>query len=365
MPMGAIALRSVGVRAVDRDFGVLGCVLAILLGYGAGVAAIARPTWAQVIAVVGMTPIGILLAVLAIGLFQRAAFARGGLSVPREREIALVVSALVAVLTTTVFGVFKQTVVAARGFPFDPLLARMDRIMFGGAEPWEVTHALFGALGPTLVIDRLYSFWFLLVGTLPMLAAVLARTKRRRTQLVLAWMLAWILIATLGAWSLGSAGPCYYPSLVGPDQSFAALGQRLAALADEAAARGSGIDAVRYQRMLLDAYQSRTPIVAGGISAMPSMHVAFATLMVLAARTLVPVLHYPAMLYLAAIWIGSIHLGWHYAVDGPVAVLAMLGVWRLSGWLARQAYPQADGGVVPAPQMLAATARPRAAPSLR
>lgn len=364
MAMGAMASRSAGTCAVDRDFLVLGSILAIPLGYGAVVVLSARPTVAQMIAVAGMTPLGIALSVLAIGLFQRAAFARDGLAVPREREVALLVSGLAAVLTITGFGIFKQTILPVRGFPFDPLLARMGRIMLGGTTPWEVTHALFGSLWPTIVIDRLYSFWILPVGTLPMLAAALAPTKRRRTQLVLAWMLAWILIATLGAWLLGSAGPCFYPSLVGADQNFATLGQRLARLADEAAARGSSLDAVRYQRMLLDAYQSRTLIAAGGISAMPSMHVAFATLLVLAARTMVPVLHYPAMLYLAVIWIGSVHLGWHYAVDGPVAVLAMLAVWRLSGWLARQAYPDAEGRAVPMSWPLARAARPRAAPSL-
>jgi hypothetical protein len=33
------------------------------------------------------------------------------------------------------------------------------------------------------------------------------------------------------------------------------------------------------------------------------------------------------------IWIGSVHLGWHYATDGIVGFLMMLILWTLAGRL--------------------------------
>jgi hypothetical protein len=38
-------------------------------------------------------------------------------------------------------------------------------------------------------------------------------------------------------------------------------------------------------------------------------------------------------LFLAFIFVGSIHLGWHYAVDGYMAVAMAWALWRSVGWL--------------------------------
>ena len=38
--------------------------------------------------------------------------------------------------------------------------------------------------------------------------------------------------------------------------------------------------------------------------------------------------------YALVIWIGSIHLGWHYAVDGLVSIALTIVIWKLMGKLA-------------------------------
>ena len=67
---------------------------------------------------------------------------------------------------------------------------------------------------------------------------------------------------------------------------------------------------------------------------MPSMHVATAALVALAGGAASRALGRVLVTYGVLIWIASVYFGWHYAVDGPVAVILMVAVWRLSGWIA-------------------------------
>ena len=229
------------------------------------------------------------------------------------------------------FGAFKQLLLAQRGFPLDPLLAAMGRTMFGGASPWDVTAKLFGGLWPTLILDRLYSFWSLVFMAFPLAAPFLARDPKQCAHMQIAWVLAWILIGTVAAWFYASAGPCYYNDLVAPDPSYRAMTEHLQLLEREARQAGLTLNNIEFQSLLLNAYHAGKYAPAGGISAMPSMHVSMATLMALAGWTVSRPLGRILAAYGVVIWIASIHLGWHYAVDGPVAVVMMLGVWRLAG----------------------------------
>jgi hypothetical protein len=57
------------------------------------------------------------------------------------------------------------------------------------------------------------------------------------------------------------------------------------------------------------------------------------------------------LLWVLAQWIGSIHLGWHYATDGLVSALVTVIVWRFTGqWLRRESDP-----VAPMPTTIRAT----------
>lgn len=69
-----------------------------------------------------------------------------------------------------------------------------------------------------------------------------------------------------------------------------------------------------------------------GISAMPSMHVGLTLWLALVLRhTRWAKLTWT---YFVLIWLGSVHLGWHYASDGLVAGLAILLIWRCAPFLA-------------------------------
>jgi len=232
------------------------------------------------------------------------------------------------------FNAYKQMVLPGAGFALDPLFREADRLLFLGTDPWKVTHALFGSPSATMTIDRFYHGWFapMAVGLL-ICAWTPASSFRLRTQYILSYIAVWIGIGSVLAFLLPSAGPCYYSHFHGADPSFNELLQRLG---DIQAANGQRLNALYNQHALLDSFGSDRLAIGRGISAMPSVHNGLAVLFALAAFRLNKTAGILFSLYAALIWVGSIHLGWHYAVDGIVSVALTFGVWRVCGRIAER-----------------------------
>ena len=211
----------------------------------------------------------------------------------------------------------------------DPPLVVIDRFLTFGVDPWRVTHAVFGGPAATLVIDRLYFAYFFVTYLMLFLAAFHPRLARHRGQVFLTYVLCWILLGALMAVATASVGPCYY-GLVYPGQDpFAELMARLREI--DASLGGTAdapaINALRAQAKLWGDHAGDTVGFGSGISAMPSMHISVATVTALLLRRLG--WGWLGLLYFLGMLIGSVHLGWHYAVDGYFAALATLAVWRL------------------------------------
>lgn len=220
------------------------------------------------------------------------------------------------------------------GFPLDRAFAAADRMLFFGHDPWRITHALLGGTWPTFVLQLAYNMWFVVMSMSLVYAVMRPERVALRVRYVVAFLACWMLVGSLAAYAMASAGPCYYERVLG-DPYFAPLMERLQFLDGQIRALHPhfGVWAVSTQDMLWNAFTARKELFGGGISAMPSMHVAVAVLMALAGRELGRV---PGLLlwgYAAMIWIGSIHLAWHYALDGIVAAGITLAIWRTSGVL--------------------------------
>ena len=130
-----------------------------------------------------------------------------------------------------------------------------------------------------------------------------------------------VLLATV----FSSAGPCFYRHVVpGPDP----YAQLMAYL--EGVSLDHDLSALRAQEYLWLGYSTgRFP--TEGISAMPSMHVAMAMLMVLVHWRVNRLFGILAGVFAFLILIGSVMLGWHYAVDGYVGAALVMPVWWFSG----------------------------------
>lgn len=329
---GVAVFERAGSFAVSRyEMRAAAALLGLLMVYGIAtitLSGVAPASLAQVAGTFALATSQAVLFVLIAYLTLRTIIGRRYREETASRLFWLTVASVLTALTFPFFGAFKQMLLPVRGFAWDATLAHTGRALLGGTSPWQVTHALFGSVDGTILLDRLYSGWVPLIGALPLLIAVFMRDVRTKVRLIGSWFMAWVLIGTVAAWLFASAGPCYYNALVGADSNYAELQQRLKMIAAAAAARGHEITTLEFQPLLLQAFHGRLYAPAGGISAMPSMHVALATFCAIAGFQVNRWVGAIGALYALLIWIGSIHFGWHYFLDGPVAAALMLGIWR-------------------------------------
>ena len=250
----------------------------------------------------------------------------------------------------TGFGVLKMLLPLNTPFAWDDAFAAADRALFFGRQPWELTHAVFGGAGATIFLDRLYTFWVVLL-SFAILGFAMFAPRYDRARFFLSFTAAWLLLGVAGAYLGASAGPCY-AELVGASSApeFAPLMERLHAMA---AIEGNHIDAVRWQGVLWDAHSNRRYGFGMGISAMPSLHNAIAMLYALAFFRFGRGWGAAGTVFALVIFVGSIHLGWHYAVDGIAAAAAMAAIWWAAGrYLESSGYAAAvarPGEPVPVP----------------
>ena len=76
------------------------------------------------------------------------------------------------------------------------------------------------------------------------------------------------------------------------------------------------------------------------------MHVSISVLMALAAWRFHRAFGIAMTLFALFIQIGSVHLAWHYAIDGYLAAAVTVALWWISGWIVRR-LGAAESTVVP------------------
>jgi hypothetical protein len=154
--------------------------------------------------------------------------------------------------------------------------------------------------------------------------------SNQRQQFLWTYLLSWFLLGNVAATALSSAGPCYYAQLVPGSSPFAPL---MASLSESN--QTYPLHAVFLQEFLWTEYLEEGLSYGQSISAMPSMHVAIAALLVIATWNLNRWLWLVMLANAILILVGSVHLGWHYAVDGYAAAIGTWLIWRGCGCMTR------------------------------
>ena len=249
---------------------------------------------------------------------------QGGLS--SDRILGLVLVACVVPIFMNTFGGWKAAIPTLHPFEYDHLFFRIDRVLHAGRDPWAILHPILGRPAVTHFLDQTYALWLFFVPAVVVWQAW-NRDLQTRRQFLIAFVLIWILLGTVMAVAASSAGPCYYTRVTGLANPYQPLFEYLGHFQE------SGITLLSQvgQEILWRNYALVDVQPYTRISAMPSLHVAMPVLYTLAGLRTHKLLGLLFGFYTLLIFLGSIHLGWHYAVDGEVSLILVPLIWVLSG----------------------------------
>ena len=230
--------------------------------------------------------------------------------------------ALIAAPFQSTFNSVKQVIDNAYGYRWDATFAEADRWLHFGRHPWEWLEPVVAHRGLIRFIDLCYMLWFpIVIGFVIWAAWSGDRALRRRALVAVA--LVWVLCGNVAALAFSSAGPCYYDAVVTGHDPFA----RLMVILD-GHHEGSFLFARSNQTGLWNAMQSNAWLPFGGVSAMPSVHVAMAVLIALIAGARNGTAGMILTMFALMTMLGSVVLGWHYAIDGYLGALMAYAIWR-------------------------------------
>ena len=238
-------------------------------------------------------------------------------------------AALPLVLAMTVFNnaytVIKANIPFLQPFAYDLLFADLDRIVHFGIDPWRLLHPILAWPVVTSAINFGYSLWFFIMWAVWCVAGFGRPAEPGNMRFLVAFMLTWLIGGSIAAVFLSSAGPAFFDRLGLSPNPYAELMVYL-----KSASQSYPINVLRVQDTLWAAYNGEQNTVVG-ISAMPSMHNAAALLFALWARRSAPLLFWPLSFFAALIFIGSIHLAWHYAIDAYLGWAITWLCWWMAG----------------------------------
>jgi hypothetical protein len=247
----------------------------------------------------------------------------------RIAELAFVVAALRLLLLTSVAR--KEAIPHLRGgFVWDERLAEIDRWLHFGTTPDQYLRWLIDSPGLLKALDLFYLEGFWLGCTAVLLWWGWSRHPERG-RFFTAFALVWLVLGGLFATIFASAGPCYYELVTG--------GSRYSALME--ALHRQPLSATAIQDLLWRNYRGESTGVVEGISAFPSVHVAMPALFAWSATAR---LRWAAWTFCGLTLVGSVALGWHYAVDGYFAIPGAWLCWWGAAKLTRRSPPPVTAG---------------------
>lgn len=227
---------------------------------------------------------------------------------------------MAAAVLMPAFSAVKSSIGRINPFHWDPTFIALDQAIHG-TDPWRLLQPVMGHPVVTYVASNLYHAWFLLLYLGPVLFAFYVRDRQLRLSFFLGYLATWTIVGMVFATLFASVGPCFVWPIFG-DAHFA---EQMAYL--QRADSIYPLAVLDVQQQLLDWYRAEDAGLGRGITAMPSMHVALAWLYVLVTWRIDRRLGCAFAVFFVAIQLSSVHLAYHYAVDGYVAVALVTAIW--------------------------------------
>ncbi|WP_233192683.1 phosphatase PAP2 family protein [Acidimangrovimonas sediminis] len=238
------------------------------------------------------------------------------------------VLALIALsVFTGTFSYFKELIPHLAPFSWDTTFSHWDKLLHFGVLPQTLLLHAFGNAYVISVLNAVYQGWFFVMFLMIFVAVFSTADRASRNTFLVGFVLAWGIGGNVIATLLSSAGPCYYDRL-GFGHAYDGLMSTL-----QAYNRIAPNWSLRVQEMLWDGYLGHGGV--RGISAMPSMHVASTTVLMLYGWRRGRNVGRWLTLFWALICTSAVILGWHYAIDVYAGFACGLAAWwgaaRLTG----------------------------------
>jgi hypothetical protein len=198
-------------------------------------------------------------------------------------------------------------------FSADPLLADIDKMLLG-SDAWRLTE-WFNHEKLSIIYHRAWFLWLAFV--IFYLCKQPASSEKDR--LFVGYVLMWSVFGPIVHLLLPAAGPVFFSEL-GYGDRFLELHQSARSLA--------------VKDYLWDGYVNKTFYPASGISAMPSLHLATMFWSLIAIRNTRWLFF--GWLFTAYIFLGSIAIGWHYAIDGVAGGIGAVLCYWVAGFCLRE-----------------------------
>jgi PAP2 superfamily len=250
----------------------------------------------------------------------------------RRRVISSIVAVGLLIAFMPVFSAMKSAIPLFNPFQWDGYFIDLDRLIHGD-DAWKLLQPVIGYPVVTSALAGIYHSWLLLLYAGTLFFVFYHKQPLLRQRYLIAYFLSWTVVGVLLAIVFASVGPCFVEPITGRTD-FVPQMEYLRTANEQ-----YPVWVLSVQDLLLESYLQSDRGLGRGITAMPSMHVSQALLFFLAARHISKMAAWVAGLYLGLIMIGSVHLAYHYAVDGYVSIIVTAVIWKFSGWLAARSEP--------------------------
>ncbi len=226
------------------------------------------------------------------------------------------------------FTLIKAAIPVANPFSWDKSFVALDKALHFGVHPYEALAPILNTPLATFALNVNYNIWFFVMFGFCLWHGFARQDNRLRQHYFVAFMFTWLLGTGILGTIFSSVGPGLYSRMYPQEiDTF----QPLLVWLHHVNETYSIFALVAMDELWLS-YSTGEGMI-NGISAMPSMHVGTSVLFVLTSFAAGKRwLGWSMVVFGTAILLGSIHLGWHYAIDGYLGAVVGLVCW----WGARK-----------------------------